>query len=65
MSQIQYIRLHIAYEAGRSDEAKAFVNEADILRHIKDIGESKEQFMLFCRYMEALAAYHRYHGGKE
>lgn len=65
MSQIQYIRLHIAYEAGRSDEAKAFVNEADILRHIKDIGESKEQFMLFCRYMEALVAYHRYHGGKE
>ena len=65
MSQIQYIRLHVAYEAGRTEEAKAFVDEADILRHIKDIGDSKAQFMLFCRYMEALVAYHRYHGGKE
>ena len=65
MSQIQYIRLHFAYEAGRDKNVKAFVDEADILRHIKDIGDSKEQFMLFCRYMEALVAYHRYHGGKE
>lgn len=65
MSQIQYIRLHFAYEAGRDKNVKAFVDEADILRHIKDIGDSKAQFMLFCRYMEALVAYHRYHGGKE
>ncbi len=65
MSQIQYIRLHFAYEAGRDKNVKAFVDEADILRHVKDIGESKAQFMLFCRYMEALVAYHRYHGGKE
>lgn len=65
MSQIQYIRLHFAYEAGRDKNVKAFVEEADILRHIKDIGDSKAQFMLFCRYMEALVAYHRYHGGKE
>ena len=65
MSQIQYIRLHFAYEAGRDDNVKAFVEEADILRHIKDIGDSKAQFLLFCRYVEALVAYHRYHGGKE
>lgn len=65
MSQIQYIRLHFAYEAGRDKNVKAFVDEADILRHVRDIGESKAQFMLFCRYMEALVAYHRYHGGKE
>ena len=65
MSQIQYIRLHFAYEAGRESKVKAFVEEADILRHIKDIADSKGQFMVFCRYMEALVAYHRYYGGKE
>ena len=65
MSQIQYIRLHFAYEAGRDPKVKDFVNEADILAHIKDIGDNKGQFMLFCRYMEALVAYHRYFGGKE
>lgn len=65
MSQIQYIRLHFAYEAGRDPKVKDFVNEADILAHIKDIGDNKGQFMVFCRYMEALVAYHRYFGGKE
>ena len=64
MSQIQYIRLHFAYEAGRDTKVKLFVNEADILAHIKDIGDNKEQFLLFCRYMEALVAYHRFAGGK-
>ena len=63
--QIQYIRMHFAYEAGRDDKVKAFVKEADILGHIKDIGDSRKQFLLFCRYMEALVAYHRYYGGKE
>ena len=65
MSQIQYIRLHFAYEAGRDKNVKAFVEEADILRHIKDIGDSKAQFMLFCRYMEALVAYRKYLGGRD
>ena len=65
LSQIQYIRLHFAYEAGRDAKVKLFVLEADILEHLKDIGDSKEQFMLFCRYMEALVAFHRFVGGKE
>ena len=63
--QIQYIRLHFAYEAGRDSKVKEFVNAADIIAHIKDIGDNKEHFLLFCKYMEALVAYHRYHGGKE
>lgn len=63
--RIQYIRLHFAYEAGRDRNVKEFVNEADIFEHIKDIGDDKTRFILFCRYMEALVAYHRYHGGKE
>lgn len=64
-SRIQYIRLHFAYEAGRDPKVKDFVNEADIFAHIKDIGDSKEKFLLFCKYMEALVAYHRFYGGKE
>lgn len=62
--RIQYIRLHIAY-AARDPEVKKFVDEAELLEHIKDIGDNKAQFILFCRYMEALVAYHRYYGGKE
>lgn len=64
-NRIQYIRLHFAYEAGRDGDVKAFVTEADIFAHIKDIGDDRQRFLLFCRYMEALVAYHRFHGGKE
>ena len=64
-SRIQYIRLHFAYEAGRDNKVKDFVNEADIFAHIHDIGDSKEKFLLFCKYMEALVAFHRFYGGKE
>ena len=64
-SRIQYIRLHFAYEAGRDNKVKDFVNEADIFAHIRDIGDSKEKFLLFCKYMEALVAFHRFYGGKE
>lgn len=63
--RIQYIRLHFAYEAGRDRNVKEFVTEADIFEHIKDIGDNKTRFILFCRYMEALVAYHRYYEGKE
>lgn len=64
-SQIQYIRLHFAYEAGRDRDVKAFVERADIFNHIRDIGDSKEKFLLFCKYMEALVAFHRFHDGRE
>ena len=64
-SRIQYIRLHFAYEAGRDNKVKDFVNEADIFAHIRDIGDSKEKYLLFCKYMEALVAFHRFYGGKE
>ena len=63
--QIQYIRLHFAYEAGRDQKVKEFVQAADIMAHIKDIGEDKERFLLFCRYLEALVAFHRFNDGKE
>ena len=63
--RIQYIRLHFAYEAGRDGKVKAFVREADILAHIRDIGDDKKRFLLFCNYMEALVAYHRFNDGKE
>ena len=64
-SRIQYIRLHFAYEAGRDNKVKDFVTEADIFAHIRDIGDSKERFLLFCKYMEALVAFHRFYGGRE
>jgi len=34
----------------------------DLLNHM---GDSRENFIKFARYMEALVAYHRFHGGRD
>lgn len=65
VSRIQYLKMHIAYEAGREDTVKHFVEEADLFNVINNIGRSREKLILFCHYMEALVAYHRYYGGRD
>ena len=66
--EIQYLRLRIIYEAGRDDKDKdvmKFVKKAELIENIQSIGKSIEQFLLFCRYMEALVAYHRFYVGRD
>lgn len=64
-SRIEYLRVRFLYEAGREPSVKTFVEKADILSLLKNINGSKKNFMLFNRYMEALVAFHKYHGGKD
>lgn len=63
--RIQYLRLRITYEAGREADVKDFIDNSELLILLKKIGESKSKFLLFCRYIEALVAYHRFSGGKD
>ncbi len=62
LGRIQYLKLHVVYEAGRERTVKDFIEEADLLSVIDSIGKSKEKFLLFCHYMEALVAYRKYLG---
>ncbi len=64
-SRIQYLKMRIAYEAGREKTVKEFVENAKLLEHISNIKDSKAELVLFCNYMEALVAYHRYYGGRD
>ena len=62
---VQYLKMRFAYEAGREPkEVKPFVEKAKILEYIDDIGDSRDKLILFCNYIEALVAYHRFYGGK-
>ena len=63
--EIQYLRLRIVYEAARDQDVMYFMNQAKLLENIQSIGKSREQLRLFCRYMEALVAYHRFYGGRD
>ena len=70
--KLQMIRVRIAYEVGREDRGNAvgtFIQNTNLIGYIKWIesnepGNSRENFMNFARYMEALVAYHRFYGGK-
>lgn len=65
-SQVQYLKMRFAYEAGREPKiVKPFVDKAHIFSHIDHIGDSREKLIIFCHYMEALAAYHKYYGGRD
>lgn len=44
---------------------KKLVDLAGITGILKEIKGSKEKYILFNRYMEALVAFHRYYGGKK
>lgn len=64
--RLLYLKLHIVYEAGREPRAvKPFVEKAQILELLDQIGTSREKLILFCHYMEALVAYHRFLGGRD
>jgi CRISPR-associated protein, csm2 family len=62
-SRVQYLRMRAAYEAGRDQTVKSFVVKAELLEQLSAIRDDRKKLLLFCRYMEALVAYHRFHGG--
>ena len=66
-SRVQYLRMRVAYEAGRdqTETVKSFVVKAELLEQLSAIRDDRKKLLLFCRYMEALVAYHRFHGGKD
>uniref|UniRef100_UPI003FEEA30C type III-A CRISPR-associated protein Csm2 n=1 Tax=Anaerobutyricum hallii TaxID=39488 RepID=UPI003FEEA30C len=65
VERIQYLRLRIAYEAGRDKLVAEFVRKSNLLGYVKQIKDNKKLFLLFTKYVEALVAYHKYYGGKD
>lgn len=63
--RISYLRVRFIYEAGRDGNVKDFVEQSKILDILKEIGSSRENYILFNHYMEALVAFHRYYGGRD
>lgn len=61
------LRIRTAYECGRDEGTKSFVQRAKLLEHLKWLAEKKDrnETLRFAHYMEALVAYHRYYGLKE
>ncbi len=63
-SQLRYLKIKIVYAAGREDTVRKFVEESQIAQLLDAIGSSRQNFMLYAHYMEALVAYHRFYDGR-
>jgi len=60
---LQLLQVRLFYECGRDNTVKDFVLNTYLIEYLKDIGSSREKFIKYARYVEALVAYHRYFGG--
>ncbi len=61
-SKLQYTKMKIAYQAGRDNKVKKFVEDSHIMEHIDQV-KTKGDMILLAHYTEALVAYHKYHIG--
>ena len=59
-----YLIVQLAYQSGRENAVKVFVEEAKLILALKEC-DTKEKLIRYCRYMEALVAYFKYYGGKD
>lgn len=61
---LQYLKVRMAYEAGRKGSVKKFLKATGLDDAISSVA-TYDQFLLFCRYAESLVAYFKFYGGKE
>lgn len=65
-SRIEYLKVRLIYECGREPKVvKPFVEKAGLLDLLSDIGDNRQKFIEYAHYIEALVAYHRFHGGHD
>lgn len=64
--KINYLKVHFLYEAGRDGKGVGeFIRKANIIEYIDEIQGSRDNYLLFSRYMEALVAYFKFNGGRD
>lgn len=62
LSKLQYLKVRMVYDSGREATVNSLVQNAQLIKHIDAIGNSKKKYMTFSRYMEALVAYRKFIG---
>lgn len=65
VGRIDYLKIRFVYEAGREPKVRDLITKANLLNYISQIGDSRQRYILFSRYMEALVAYRKFYGGKD
>lgn len=63
-SDLQYIKVRMAYEAGRDKAVDRFLKVSHLMDAVSRV-QTYEQFLVYCRFAESLVAYFKFYGGKE
>ena len=69
--KLAYLKVKLIYQSGRNAAVKRFVKVSKLIQAFDRLEryyqkpDEKAMIILFCRYMEALVAYFKYHGGKD
>lgn len=64
--EVKFLKTLVLYQVGRennnskNDAMRDFVDRSQITKEIDEIGTSYSRFLEFCKYMEALVAFHKY-----
>lgn len=61
--EIQFLKVKAAYQAGRERSVKDFMVQSKMKHRIEEIGTNISKYEEFAHYVEALVAYHKFHGG--
>ncbi|MDR0501204.1 MAG: type III-A CRISPR-associated protein Csm2 [Coriobacteriales bacterium] len=61
---IQYLKVKMAYEAGREQAVKEFLTDTLLMAALNYV-KTYEHFLLYCRYAESLVAYFKFYDGKD
>lgn len=66
-AEVKFLKVNLLYQAGKdkSGTVKNFVEVANLEAIIDDIGNDLQKFAKFCKYVEALVAYHKFLGGND
>lgn len=69
-AEVKFLKVNLLYQVGRNDNqrnnpVREFVEKGNLAQIIDSIGNNIKEFQKFCRYVEALVAYHKYYGGKD
>lgn len=67
LSAMRLMRVHIIYDMGRDEKVRGFVESSHLIAYLVYIEKSRSRsdFDVFCKYFEALVAFHRYLFPKE
>ena len=62
-NEIQYLRVKLAYQAGRYNDVKDLALKANLDDEINNI-KTKSDFINFARFIEAIVAFHKFNKGE-